>query len=56
MASEEWRKGYDAAVADAVRMIDAMRGSGQNNLSGPMLLRIRARLLDMLEAAKSGVA
>ncbi|MFN0145561.1 MAG: hypothetical protein ACKVT1_03545, partial [Dehalococcoidia bacterium] len=43
----DWQAGYDTALADVIAIVDAMRGPTQSNLSAPILLRIRVRLLDL---------
>lgn len=42
---EAWMSGYEAAIDQALHVVDAMRGPGNNNLATPILLRIRAELL-----------
>lgn len=44
-----WQAGYDTAIDDAIRMVDAMRGPGVANMAAPILLRIRAELIALRE-------
>lgn len=45
----EWEQGYDKAIDEAIRLVDAMRGPGLSNFASPILLRIRAELIAMRE-------
>ena len=44
-----WSSGYETAIDDAIRLVDAMRGPGTSNLAAPILLRIRAELIAIRE-------
>lgn len=50
---QEWLSGYDQGIDDAIRIVDAMRGPGTNNLSSPILLRLRAELLAIRHRGES---
>ena len=54
--SAEWQAGYAAALGDAISVIDALRGPSQTNLSAPILLRIRTRVLDLCSSRKTTAA
>jgi hypothetical protein len=46
----EFRAGYEAALAEAIRLIDSLRGPGDSaTASARTLLQVRARLLDLRE-------
>ncbi|MEO8538631.1 MAG: hypothetical protein ABI577_02745 [bacterium] len=45
-----WSEGFDAAIEEAIRVVDAMRGPGVSNMASPILLRIRAELIALREA------
>ena len=47
-----WSSGYESAIDDAIRVVDAMRGPGTSNLATPILLRIRAELIAIRESAE----
>lgn len=51
-----WAAGYERAIDDAIRMVDAMRGPGTSNLASPILLRIRAELIAIRESGHLPVA
>ncbi len=42
-----WMDGYSAALADAIEMVDALGGPSFANLSAPVLLRMKTRLIEM---------
>ena len=44
-----WTSGYESAIDEAIRVVDAMRGPGATNLATPIILRIRAELIAMRE-------
>ena len=46
-----WQEGYEAAIDEAIRVVDAMRSIGSSNLATPILLRIRAELIAIRESA-----
>ncbi|HQZ87055.1 MAG: hypothetical protein IPI33_00825 [Dehalococcoidia bacterium] len=45
-----WLNGYETAIEEAIRLIDAMRGPAASNLVSPILLRIRAELIALRES------
>jgi hypothetical protein len=47
--AQAWTSGYETALNEAVRIVDAMRGPGANNLATPIILRIRAELIALRE-------
>lgn len=53
--SSDWADGYDKAIDEAIRLVDAMRGPGVSNLASPILLRIRAELIAMRETHAAGL-
>ena len=40
-----WNNGYETAIDEAIRLVDAMRGPAASDLASPILLRIRAELI-----------
>jgi hypothetical protein len=42
-----WMDGYSAALADAIEMVDSLGGPSFANLSAPVLLRMKTRLIEM---------
>jgi hypothetical protein len=42
-----WMEGYRAALNDALAMVDALGGPSFANLSAPVLLRLKTRLIEM---------
>lgn len=50
---EAWLNGYEAALADAISMVDAMGGPSFTNLSAPVLLRLKTRLVEMRGQARA---
>lgn len=48
-----FRSGYEAALEDALRLVDGLRGPGGNNLATPILLRIRSELIALREDRES---
>ncbi len=46
---DSWQSGFDAAIDEAIQMVDAMRAPGVANLAAPILLRIRAELIALRE-------
>jgi hypothetical protein len=42
-----WLDGYKAALADAIAMVDALGGPNFHNLSAPVLLRMKTRLIEL---------
>lgn len=51
-----WSEGYEAAVNDAIALIDSMGGSPRSNLSAPVLQHLKARLLQLQERERHGAA
>ena len=47
--AKAWNSGYEAAIDEALRVVDAMRGPGATNLATPIILRIRAELIAIRE-------
>ena len=47
--TDEWTSGYEAALNEAIGLVDAMRGPTTSGLASPILLRIRAELLALRE-------
>ncbi len=47
--SEEWTTGFNSALDEAIRLVDAMRGPTTSGLASPILLRIRAELIALRE-------
>ena len=45
-----WYNGYETAIDEAIRLVDAMRGPAASNLASPILLRIRAELIALRES------
>jgi hypothetical protein len=46
-SSAEWLNGYAAALHDAITIVEAMGGPSFNNLSTPVLLRLKTRLIEL---------
>lgn len=46
---DSWQSGFDSAIDEAIRMVDAMRAPGVANMAAPILLRIRAELIALRE-------
>ena len=46
-AHEAWLAGYQAAVDDAVCIVETLGGPAFSNLSAPVLIRLRTRLLEL---------
>ena len=44
-----YRHGYEAALEDALHVVDSLRGPGGNNLATPIILRIRSELIALRE-------
>lgn len=42
-----WLEGYRAAIADAVAIVDSLGGPNFQNLSAPVLLRLKSRLVEL---------
>lgn len=55
-SARAWSEGYEAAVNDAVALIDSMGGSPRSNLSAPVLQHLRSRLLQLSERERHGAA
>ena len=47
--AQAWTSGYESAIDEALRVVDAMRGPGATNLATPIILRIRAELIALRE-------
>jgi len=45
--SADWLEGYEAAIGDAVAMIDLLWAPGIGSLSSPVLIRLRTRLIQL---------
>mgnify|MGYP007112904010 FL=1 len=54
--SDDWLDGYEAAVRDAVAMVDGLSAPGTGSLSSPVFLRLRSRLVQMAGEAVRRVA
>jgi hypothetical protein len=55
--AQAWTSGYESALSEALRIVDAMRATGATNLATPIILRIRAELIALQEGrALSGKA
>ena len=46
-AHAAWLAGYQAAVDDAVSIVETLGGPAFSNLSAPVLIRLRTRLLEL---------
>ena len=44
-----YESGYEAALEDALHVVDSLRRPGGNNLATPIILRIRAELIALRE-------
>jgi hypothetical protein len=42
-----WLDGYRAALTDAIAIVDALGGPSFQNLSAPVLLRMKSRLIEL---------
>lgn len=42
-----WLEGYEAALADAIGIVDSLGGPSLSNLSAPVLLRMKTRLIEL---------
>lgn len=49
-------RGYRAAISDAIAIVDAIGGSSTQNLSAPVLRRLKARLAGLLAGDESRAA
>jgi hypothetical protein len=47
--AQAWTSGYESALNEALRVVDAMRVQGATNLATPIILRIRAGLIALRE-------
>ncbi|MGB4863636.1 MAG: hypothetical protein WBO97_14360 [Tepidiformaceae bacterium] len=45
----DWTRGFEAAIDEAIRVVDALRGPTTSGLAAPILLRIRAELIALRE-------
>jgi hypothetical protein len=45
--SPEWLDGYAAALQDALAIVETMGGPSFSNLSAPVLLRLKTRLIEL---------
>ncbi|MBE7519222.1 MAG: hypothetical protein HS107_08230 [Thermoflexaceae bacterium] len=52
----QWECGYRVAIADALAVVDAVGGTSFQNLSGPVLRRLRARLAEIERGRASRAA
>ena len=50
-----WQNGFEAALDEAISVVDSMRGPGLSNMASPILLRIRAELIALREAGPAVV-
>ena len=48
-----WMDGYRAALADAIEVVDALGGPSFANLSAPVLLRMKTRLIELQGQAQA---
>ena len=48
-AAQAWTSGYDSALSEALRIVDAMRATEATNLATPIILRVRAELIALQE-------
>ena len=48
----DWTSGYEAALDDAIQVVDSLRGPGGSNLATPIILRLRAELIALREARR----
>ncbi|MGH2632830.1 MAG: hypothetical protein ACRDG3_05410 [Tepidiformaceae bacterium] len=55
-AREAWLAGYEAAIADAVEIVDGLGGPVFSNLSAPVLLRLKCRFLQLRQDSPSRAA
>ena len=44
-----WTSGYEAALDEAIRVVDSLRGPGGSNFATPIMLRLRAELIALRE-------
>ncbi|MGE3077201.1 MAG: hypothetical protein AB7N24_19460 [Dehalococcoidia bacterium] len=51
--TEDWNNGFEAALDEAIRLVDAMRGPTTSSLASPILLRIRAELIALRESSQA---
>lgn len=52
----EWVAGYEAAIEDAMRLIDSMGGPAFSNFSSPVLVHLKARLAELRRGGRQGAA
>jgi hypothetical protein len=45
--SAQWLDGYAAALQDALAIVETMGGPSFSNLSAPVLLRLKTRLIEL---------
>ena len=53
---DAWLAGYEAAVADAVQIVDGLGGPAFSNLSAPVLVRLKSRFLQVSADSASRAA
>ena len=45
LSERGWREGYEAAIDDAVQVVDSLGGQSFGNLTSPVLMHLRERLV-----------
>lgn len=51
-----WLDGYEAAIGDALGVIDSVSGERFGNLTSPVLMHLRARIQALRSGQRRGVA
>lgn len=53
---ENWRAGYAAGVSESLAVVDSLMGTSAGNLTRPLLLWLRTRMLALMDDPKSRAA
>lgn len=56
MREAQWLAGYEAAIDDAMQIINGMRGPAFANFSSPVLMHLEARLAELRRSRRQGAA
>ena len=54
--SESWKAGYEAGISHSAALVDSLMTTSAGNLTRPLLLWLRTRILELLDESKNRAA
>jgi hypothetical protein len=54
--SDNWHAGYETGVSQSLAVVDSLMGTSAGNLTRPLLLWLRTRMLALLDDSKQRAA